>query len=464
MAVEFWPIEKVTPAEYNPRRINDAKIEVLKESITKTGFIIPILVNTKNNTIIAGHQRTKTANLLGLKTIPVNPVKDIRLGDEVRFNQIHNSIDLTLDNRPRLLSDEYDKEQFVYIPPEKFQVKTARASSLKETCELIVRYGNCLSCIVCKNEVVYGAEYVKACQLLKLPVTTYIADDSKYQDLRYYLRQDYGEFCYEDIERHTYVQGLAQMFRNPEGEVGTKIRNHSPLHSRWAIPYLKEAGKGTRVLDFGCGRGDYVPIMAKLGFPSTGVEFYNHNGAAINTAKGNRMIDGLIKELKENGLFDVVICCGVFNSVDSLEDEDAVMTCLNLFTKDKVFISGRIRDYVEAAMNNARGGTMRSAMNFFDKDGFSANYRKGHWFFQKFHNRQQIEDLAHTHGFKINKLFYTKNASTWYCFLEKIDNLPEEQYHKAVNFEFGLVLPNKKRYNRQDEVWDVVKSIYNFEG
>lgn len=461
--VEYWSVDDITPAAYNPRKIEDERIDVLKESIQKIGFVIPILVNKKNNTIVAGHQRTKTAKLLGIDVVPVNVIYDIELGDEIRFNQIHNSIDLSLNNRPKLFATDLEKETFLEVDATQFETKTARAASLKEICSLMMKYGNCLSCIVCRGDVLYGAEYVKACQILKQPVKTYICDDSKYDDLRYYINQDYGKFWYGNIERHTYVQGLAQTYRDPKGTAGPTYKNKSWLYARWCIPYCKKAGKGTRVLDFGCGKGDYIPEMNKLGFPTIGVEFYNHNGVAINSRKGNEMIDGLITELNTNGLFDVSFCSSVMNSVDSLEAEDSVMTCLNLFSKDKVFFSGRTLDYINRAVATKADGTMHNFLKYLDSDGFTATYRKGHWYFQKFHSREQVEKLASDHGLKILKMMYTKNESTWYCYCQKVKDLPKERYKHAVDFEFGLVLPNGKKYNREQDVWNAVNKIYHFE-
>jgi len=203
-------------------------------------------------------------------------------------------------------------------------------------------------------------------------------------------------------------------------------------------------------------------MMNRLGFPTQGLEFYNNDGARVNSKRGNKMIDDLITTLDEKGLFDVVFCSSVFNSVDSLEAEDAVATCLNLFSKDKVFFSGRTRDYVDRAVATQVDGTMHNFLKYLDADGFTATYRKGHWFFQKFHTREQVEELAKKHGLKILKMMFTKNESTWYCYCQKIADLPEEQYRKAVDFEFGLVLPNGKRYNRADEVWDAIERIYHF--
>ena len=64
--IEYVDINIIKPAEYNPRKIGKEQIQELKKSINEIGFILPILVNSKNSVIIAGNQRTKTAKLCGL--------------------------------------------------------------------------------------------------------------------------------------------------------------------------------------------------------------------------------------------------------------------------------------------------------------------------------------------------------------------------------------------------------------
>lgn len=84
-------IEVIKPAAYNPRKITKEQQQELCKSIRRFGLIVPILVNRKDNVIIAGHQRTKAARLVGIKTVPVQYVESINLGDEIKFNQIHNA-------------------------------------------------------------------------------------------------------------------------------------------------------------------------------------------------------------------------------------------------------------------------------------------------------------------------------------------------------------------------------------
>lgn len=147
--VEYVNIDNIKPAPYNPRRISAEQIETLKQSITEIGFIIPVLINRKNNVIIAGHQRTKTAKLLGLKKVPAFYVDDIVLGDEIKFNQMHNAIDRSLDAFQELLKP-HEKEKFIQIDNKEFQNKKANAVSAKEICKIILKYGNVLSCVIRK--------------------------------------------------------------------------------------------------------------------------------------------------------------------------------------------------------------------------------------------------------------------------------------------------------------------------
>lgn len=47
----------ITPADYNPRQINDTQLSKLSKSIQDFGLVDPIIINLQNNKIIGGHQR-----------------------------------------------------------------------------------------------------------------------------------------------------------------------------------------------------------------------------------------------------------------------------------------------------------------------------------------------------------------------------------------------------------------------
>lgn len=55
--IEKIHISDITPAEYNPRILEDDEYEKLSRSIGTFGLVDPIIINLKNNKIIGGHQR-----------------------------------------------------------------------------------------------------------------------------------------------------------------------------------------------------------------------------------------------------------------------------------------------------------------------------------------------------------------------------------------------------------------------
>ncbi len=203
---------------------------------------------------------------------------------------------------------------------------------------MILKYGNVFLTIICKNEVVFQNEYVYSCKLINCKCNAYICDDSKYNDVKFYFSQSYGEYNYDHIKKNTYVQGLAQLFRTADKN-SKKDRKRSLLYEELVYPFLKKHTVKT-ILDFGCGKGAYINYLKDKGYKTIGVEFYNNNKKSINVAKGNKQIDNLIAFLKEEKTFDIVICDSVLNSTDSLKAEKSIMDCLNLFSKTVAFISG----------------------------------------------------------------------------------------------------------------------------
>ena len=69
-AATWTPLASLTPWEQNPRDNTEAIAEVAK-SIRRFGFGAPIVANSRDSTIIAGHTRLEAAKRLGLEEVPV---------------------------------------------------------------------------------------------------------------------------------------------------------------------------------------------------------------------------------------------------------------------------------------------------------------------------------------------------------------------------------------------------------
>lgn len=449
MIPKIVSIENVRPASYNPCIIKEEQFQQLKKSINTYGMVLPLLVNSANNTIIAGHQRLKAAQAIGLNEVPVYYVKGLLPADEIKFNQIHNAIDL-LDN-PK--GSGPIAQGWQVFDSDKFVVGEKQAAFVKEISKLLIRYGNVLSCVIADGNIVANTDYVFACQLLGFKVNCYGLTNVDSKTAAGVLNADYGEYSYNNIERKTYVQGLAQLYRSVDKRKDGNKRQASMLYEHFVLPYLKNHSDMS-VLDFGAGKGAYIKRINGVG-----VEFYNNNGHGINIGAGNEQIDILIDHIKTKGQFDTVVCDSVLNSVDSKQAEQAVVGCCNVFCKvgGRLFISGRPIESLTNKYNSKKDRyNAKRFLEFLDADNFSANFRRGHWYFQHWHTQDQLKELLEQNNFKLVNLYWSKFGDSFQAECIKESELSLDNRRKAIDFEFDLPLPNAKRYNRNKEMIDTL--------
>ena len=84
MKIKEIKINKLKPAEYNPRQITKKQFNDLKMSIEKFGIVDPVVLN-KDMTVIGGHQRLKVCKDLNHDVIPC-VVLDLSKEEERELN------------------------------------------------------------------------------------------------------------------------------------------------------------------------------------------------------------------------------------------------------------------------------------------------------------------------------------------------------------------------------------------
>jgi ParB family transcriptional regulator, chromosome partitioning protein len=80
--------DKLIFYEQNPRE-NDNAVPIVKNSIERFGFRVPVMI-TKDNIIICGHTRVKAALELGLKTVPCTIESDMTEEETRAFRIVEN--------------------------------------------------------------------------------------------------------------------------------------------------------------------------------------------------------------------------------------------------------------------------------------------------------------------------------------------------------------------------------------
>ena len=445
-------IDSLIPASYNPRKIDEESLKYLRESMAKLGDLIPIIVNKENNVIIAGHQRTKAMKANGTKDVNVFFVSNVNQADEIIFNQMHNYQD-TDANCEGYIDESGLDYGFQEVDFNRFTINKANRVIEKEINRIISTYGNVLTAVCCKGEVIIGNNYVDCCVLRKCNPNVYILPPEKYEMAKYYLLKRYGRFSYDGLKKESYVQGTAQPQRKITKD--GKMVNKSKLYSTLVFPNLENI-RGKRVLDFGAGRLVWARKLGEF-TDVTAVEFFPTDRKSIDVALGNQLIDYFCKSVERGGLFDYVINEYVINSVDCKEAEDAVMGCLNAFCKlgGTLYFGTRMITKLELAERT--GGRLSDSWDarYFDENLFSGVYREGQWYYQHFHTKESYYKLMEENGFKILEFEDLDHNAQSICV--KVRELPVDKKIKSIAYEFNLPLPNDKRYNRHEEVIEIMK-------
>lgn len=440
-------------ADYNPRKISEADLASLARSIETLGLVKPLIV--RGDLLVAGHQRTRALRSLGVTRAAVYRLDSATtVYDEVRFNQLHNGTGLDAGDEAARIDGGFPALGWHVIDPSRVRAnfRGKLAGVRDEIAVLINRYGPWGGVVATRQgEVIHAAQYALSAFLTHSPLTVHVLDDDKIPYARAALGVDYGVFDYSGIERHTYIQTLAQMTRLRESST---LDKKSRLYDGFVIP-AAEASPTTRFLDFGSGHADYAKAMRRRGFHFDDVELFRRiaGANAIDSRSVHAMIDKLCASLAV-GPYDAVVCDAVLNSVDSAQAEGAVMTTLNALTKlgGRIFISGRPRERLVDNTRETKRNPQhhRRLVEFVDQDGFTALFRAGHWFFQRYHGKAEVQPLCERFGFRVD--VHKHGNGAWQAVATKVRQLPADEVRAALRFEFNQPLGDGVSLGRAEDV------------
>ena len=111
MQVDMVEVGVLRASEYNPRKLDKEAKERIRESLTKFGFVEPIVVNSaenRKNVIIGGHQRFLIAKEMGFALVPVHyvSIQDLDRERELNLRLNKNSGDWDWDLLKLFSKDE----------------------------------------------------------------------------------------------------------------------------------------------------------------------------------------------------------------------------------------------------------------------------------------------------------------------------------------------------------------------
>jgi len=470
--VEQIQISKLNPADYNPRYLSSEALANLQDSIRTLGVIKPIIIRSEDYKILAGHQRSKASASMGAITMPAFILTGVNSSDEVRFNQLHNFCECEINERAPVLKVNHTfklSEGYNVVPNSELEIVQSGEKNhfVNELSKMILRYGQFANAICDLRGCIFvSAVYAKAVKLLGLDLLVYAVPHDMIQTVSYYFGKEYGEFEYTHIEKKTYIQSLAQKFRLRTSENGEDSKgSKSTLYETQVLPFIT---KEMSILDFGAGQKDYAKMLDAKGFNIHAIEFFHRKPGkdSIWVDQIKRDFRQIENHLKTNGQYDVVVCDSVLNSVNSKDDERAVLVCLSALCKrgGMIFYSGIPLQFKEKTADRKNSSDHRGTGLFVDKNGFTGTFRYGEWYFQKYHTLEDIQFLNESYiGTHFNvydgghPMFKELQKSSFQvtAINEKPNTIEEVEW--ALNHEFSLPLPNGKHWELNE---DIIKAYH----
>lgn len=443
--VEKVPIGDVTGSEYNPRAITPEALEALQHSIKRFGMVKPLIVNSSNNVITAGHQRKKAATAIGLEYLPCIRINSPNLQDEILFNLMHNSIE-TSKTTVRL--EDYKVGAYHYCDSSNVKIESEPQNVLicSEITKLMSRYGEWGSVVTDGDgNVILNAEYAYCAKKLGYGVLAYGIPNEDVPEFLECMGVEYGKYNFDHLGIKTYHQFLAQPKRlSTDG----RQSNTSILYDKHLIPRLQ---KTDSIIDIGAGRMAYVKLLKSKG--------YNiHAYEPSLMVKGANKLDmkGIIanilnaeKQVRLNGLFDWCVLEAVINSVVDDEFEKAVLTACNAVLKSTGVLITCTRNiaYVQKAYEKTKlSAGAGDCLWYLDDKNYTLGVTNGIVFKQKFHTKESFIELLNKYFEQIDVL--SCSAGYIYCACATPRQLPREVYEEYLEKELNIEYPGGFKHNK----------------
>ncbi|MFI6469892.1 ParB N-terminal domain-containing protein [Streptomyces sp. NPDC050516] len=450
-----YPLSKLRPADYNPRRLSEESFVRLQGSLRRHGVVKPVILNA-DGTLVAGHQRTKGLKAIGQTTTPamILPQK-VRLQDEIKFNLLHNRVET---ESSVVYAEAGPIGQWCWIPWQTIQVEESKNLPFQQAIAFMTAAHGPWGSVVIDDQgrVVLNAEYAAVAKTQRFDVLAWTVASFDAGQLVEDLTGEYGVYDWSGLEGQAPVwnQHIVQPNRLREHSSkakADKVRYKSEVWERLVLPRLTTSD---RVVDFGAGHGDYARHLRSKGYQVWDYEPYR-------TLKGKYSLDirgivsmlrGLEREL-DNGLFEVVVLDSVINATTSLDYQHWVLLTVNaLCAKDGQVCIGTRNLERELAYENSEHSISRDStrLAFLDHENVDMRFVRGKWQKIRYHTPESLRGLLSRYFEDVQLSDTTRATVKAVCRKPRV--FPIEEYREAFENEFNMPYPNDFRHDRHGEI------------
>lgn len=426
--ITLSPCSSLTPDTTNPRKSDPARMGLLRLSLAKLGFIMPVFADRRTGLLLSGHQRLTTAKELGYETVPTVFIEvsdaDIK-GINILFNRATN--DFTAFDTGSKAAGKLDIETVIAaaealpdFPDENWLAVNCKKEDItrydldaslydKKATVLassLIRMGIEIPIVVSETgRIINGIHRAFAAMEagMRWPVIT-IPDTYAEVALNFlnYLSMDFHvDEDFKKLIRHS-------AYRRPQnnrGAVPKAMRFWAngmrtlPDKDSYSIDYWRKFRDlhGQTVLDFGAGLGRAAPYLQTKGIDAYDFEPFRIDpegdvgvpSPAYSKEQARKFLTSISNpKLK----FDSIFLCSVLNSVPFPEDRLAVLAIVHALCSRSTVVYGTCRDISDY---NYEYGGIRNA-NYFTFDS-EPGVRVGDVMrnpkLQKFHTPEEAQEM-----------------------------------------------------------------------
>ncbi|WKV74174.1 ParB N-terminal domain-containing protein [Streptomyces sp. PCS3-D2] len=455
-----YPLSDLRPADYNPRRLSEASFVRLQGSLRRHGVVKPVILNA-DGTLVAGHQRTKGLKAIGQETVPamILPQK-VRLQDEIKFNLLHNRVET---ESSVVYAEAGPIGQWCWIPWQTIEVVASKNIPFQQAIGFMTAGHGPWGSVVIDDQgrVVLNAEYAAVAKAQRFDVLAWTVASFDAGQLVEDLTGEYGVYDWTGLEEQAPVwnQHIVQPNRLREHSSKAKadqVRYKSETWEQLVLPWLTT---GHRVVDFGAGHGDYARHLKAQGYQV-------HDYEPYRTLKGKYSLDirgivGMIRtierDLRERGLYEVVVLDSVINATTSLEYQHWVLLTVNaLCAKDGTVAIGTRNLHREQAYENSEHSISRDAerLKFLDSENVDMRFVRGKWQRIRYHTPESLRGLLSRYFEEVELSDATRATLKAVC--RKPRAFPAEEYEEAFRNEFNMPYPNGHRHDKHFGIVEIL--------
>ncbi len=478
--IEIVGTDSLEPASYNPREAEDYKLELVKLSLLKFGFLSPIYA-TLQGEILSGHQRHFVSKELSLDKVPVCFLSQVNEQNKKYVNIVFNratndlldhdtaqsvSIKLRPDKIKSELSDlpDLSKEKIItrclnyeYVNTQKLAETNLDRLSHHKTSRRVSRFlfkiGAYLPIIIDKQlHIINGKERLKAAVAQGYENYPVIKVDTQktealyslfnYLTMSFTIHKEYADMLRYNSYRRRLIEGRYKVSLALVIGLGRNMQSKDFDLSNQSIKDKFERTYGNCILDFGAGQLRDTRYLQNHGVTCIPFEpFYTNQTNHINKEASLQIVRGFLSTLRKKVQFSSITLGAVFNSVPFIEDcKHIVVIIAALTSRDQAVVYSVTRstkDVKHIQSDGYRGDNTffinsELTLGEFTRKPKAQRYFSPQRFYELFKNEFEIVLSYETNG-------VTKAIA------KKPKPVNKDVLDKSLEFEFDLPYPDGSR-------------------